>query len=246
MGKGLIKKIIILMCITLFFTGTSIIPSFFICSGYKNDELFLKGINNDIINKNLNSGFDSRANNYSIVQFFFGRINDLLKDEHQTSFIAINLWLIGYENSNGTISSYILHTKSETKRFYLSSEYEFRGVLTFRFICGIFQIKPGIPSNTTLSMDIFSRNDDLNEIVWLVTGIEGAALESSNWMWALLRNTGENDTNATCKFYDHDNNDYVTAGDMFTVTAGSDGNYTLILTEKRSGRTLFKSPQTKY
>jgi hypothetical protein len=95
-------------------------------------------------------------------------------------------------------------------------------------------------------MNILSKNDTLNEIVWLVTGIKGTPLESSNWLWSLLRDTGENDTNATCKFNDHDNNYYVNPGDMFTVTAGYDGNYTLMLTEKRSGSTLFKSPLTKY
>jgi hypothetical protein len=84
--------------------------------------------------------------------FFVGRISDLLVDEQEISFYPTNLWIIAYQRYEGSTSSYIGHIKNMDQRFYMPQEYEFRGILTRRFICGgyryIHDVQPEIPSIT--------------------------------------------------------------------------------------------------
>jgi len=188
--------------------------------------------------------FGSENSNYTAIMFFMGRIDDLFIDEYQISFIAVNLWIIGYENDDGSTSFYILHTKSETKRFYISKDYDFKGILTIRFICGIYQIFQDAPSS--ISMNIFSKNDDANEVIWLVSGVEGNPIGINDVETILLNESGEPQPDAEITFSDNNADDLITPGDTFTVIAPSDGYYVFMLTHKISGATIYKSSSTHY
>ena len=52
------------------------------------------------------------------------------------------------------------------------------GIVTPKFICAICRL---ILISTELSMSISSRNDSANEIVWIVTAVEGDQLPKANF-----------------------------------------------------------------
>jgi hypothetical protein len=84
--------------------------------------------------------------------FFIGRICDLVDEGSEISFYPINLWIIAYTRYDGSVTSYIGHIKNIDTRFHMPQQYEFRGLLTRRFIFGGYRYvedhNPDVPSIT--------------------------------------------------------------------------------------------------
>ena len=99
---------------------------------------------------------------------------------------------------------------------------------------------------STISMNIYSRNDATNTTIWLVSGIEGEAVNSSSYSAVLLDADGNPDTGATITFQEVSQTGYVNSGDTFRVNSTGDGYYTFMITDTASGQTIFKSTSTKY
>jgi flagellin-like protein len=99
----------------------------------------------------------------------------------------------------------------------------------------------------TIAMNIFSRDDGLNRIIWHVTQVEGEPVSENAYSWALLyANNGTNVSGASLDFRDNNNDDYINSGDTFEVNAGRDGTFVLTITDSATGKLLFKSAKTKY
>ncbi|MCK5112798.1 MAG: type IV pilin N-terminal domain-containing protein [Thermoplasmatales archaeon] len=99
---------------------------------------------------------------------------------------------------------------------------------------------------STLSMNLFSQ-DDANDVrIWLVSGIEGEAVQNTSYAWSLLNSAGTNASGATCTFNEVTGLGYVNAGDTFTIDAGADGYFVFMLTDTATGQTIYKSPSAKY
>ncbi len=99
---------------------------------------------------------------------------------------------------------------------------------------------------STLSMNIYSRNDAADQTIWLVSGIEGEAVDINSYSAVLLRANGTV-ANSTILFNEVTGTGYVNAGDTFTVTANDgDGYYVFMLTDTATGQTIYKSTSTKY
>jgi len=99
---------------------------------------------------------------------------------------------------------------------------------------------------STLSMNIYSRDDAANQTIWLVSGIEGPAIEDGTYEVALLAANGSVDAGATFVKNEVTGAGYLNAGDTFTVTASADGYYVFMITDISSGGTIYKSTSTKY
>ena len=99
---------------------------------------------------------------------------------------------------------------------------------------------------STIAMNIYSRNDATNETVWLVSGIEGEAINTSSYSAVLLDASGNPDTGATITFQEVSQAGYVNSGDTFKVNSTTDGYFVFMITDTASGQTIFKSTSTKY
>jgi len=98
----------------------------------------------------------------------------------------------------------------------------------------------------TLSMNIYSRDDASNQTIWLVSGIEGEAVEDGSYDTTLLTDAGTVDATATFVKNEVTGAGYLNAGDTFTVTSSADGYYVFMITDMASGQTIYKSTSTKY
>jgi len=99
---------------------------------------------------------------------------------------------------------------------------------------------------TTLAMNIYFKDDDANEIVWLVSGLEGACLEENDYDSSLLYEDGTKDSGAVVEFQDVTTPGYVNEGDTFLVKSSTDGYFVLLITDSTSGDTIYKSALTQY
>ncbi|UCD14597.1 MAG: type IV pilin N-terminal domain-containing protein [Thermoplasmatales archaeon] len=99
---------------------------------------------------------------------------------------------------------------------------------------------------STLSMNVYSRNDFTNETVWLVSGIEGEAVEDGTFQASLLFNNGTLDSGATIVKQEVVGAGYVNSGDTFKVTASQDGYFVFMITDMATGSTIYKSTSSKY
>ena len=98
---------------------------------------------------------------------------------------------------------------------------------------------------STLSMNIYSRNDAGQQVIWLVSGIEGEAILNTSTNKFLLGSDGSAATfNYT--FNDVNSDNYINAGDTFSITADADGYYVFMISDTGTGATIFKSTSTKY
>ena len=98
---------------------------------------------------------------------------------------------------------------------------------------------------STLSMNVYSRNDAGEQVIWLVSGIEGEAILNTSTNKYLLNSTGAAAT-FTYVFNDVNSDNYINAGDTFAITANLDGYYTFMISDTGTGATIFKSTTTKY
>jgi flagellin-like protein len=99
---------------------------------------------------------------------------------------------------------------------------------------------------STLSMNIYSRNDAGQQVIWLVSGIEGEAILNTSTNKYLLNSSGAAAIGATFTFNDVNSDNYINAGDTFAITATSDGYYVFMISDTGTGATIFKSTSTKY
>jgi len=99
---------------------------------------------------------------------------------------------------------------------------------------------------TTYSFNIYSRDDENNTIIWLVSGVEGQTIESDNVETELVNESGQSQPNAIITFNEVTGAGYVNPGDTFTVVTLSDGWYVSLLFHKISGATLYKSSLVHY
>ena len=98
---------------------------------------------------------------------------------------------------------------------------------------------------STLSMNIYSRNDAGQNVIWLVSGVEGEAVLNTSTNKYLLNSSGAAAA-ITYTFNDVNTDGYVNAGDTFSITAPSDGYYVFMISDTGTGATIFKSTSTKY
>ena len=98
---------------------------------------------------------------------------------------------------------------------------------------------------STLSMNVYSRNDGSEQVIWLVSGIEGEAILNTSTNKYLLNATGASAT-FTYTFNDVNSDGYVNAGDTFAITAAADGYYVFLMSDSGTGATIYKSTNTKY
>ena len=100
--------------------------------------------------------------------------------------------------------------------------------------------------SSILSMNIYSRNDAANETIWLVSGIEGEAVEDGTYQTALLFANGTLDSGATITKQEVVGSGYVNSGDTLKVTASEDGYFVFMITDTATGQTIYKSTSSKY
>ena len=98
---------------------------------------------------------------------------------------------------------------------------------------------------STLSMNIYSRNDANEQVIWLVSGIEGEAILNSSTNKYLLNSSGAA-ASFTYVFNDINSDNYINAGDTFSITTTSDGYYVFMISDTGTGATIYKSTTTKY
>lgn len=155
----------------------------------------------------LNSG-------YEVKMFFIGRIDDLIIDEQQTSFYPINVFIIAIQKYDETTTSYIGRIKSTSQRFYLSNDYDFKGILTLRFICGGFRYEehgPDVPSILFTKTD----TDEINRLTVV-------SVDPVDVLWSDIRLLVDGEA---CN---HGNSGTVKAGDIIDLTSiAGTGEYTV-------------------
>jgi len=168
------------------------------------------------------------------IAFLFGRLKNLDTTGDIVTFDAVNLGCITFFPFD-----YIQYTSGEQIGI---SKYHL-GFLSARFIfafCGV------VVKSSTISMNIYSKNDARNETVWLVSGVEGGPIIAENVETILLNDAGEPQTDANITFNDVTGEGYINPGDTFKVVAPEDGDYVFILNDKLSGATLYKSSSVHY
>jgi len=101
---------------------------------------------------------------------------------------------------------------------------------------------------STISMNIYSRNDATNETIWLVSGIEGEAVEDGTYSTTLLYDNGTLAASGAPAIQKQEvtGAGYVNSGDTFKCTAPQDGYFVFMITDTASGQTIYKSTSTKY
>ena len=103
-----------------------------------------------------------------------------------------------------------------------------------------------VPQASSLSMNVYSRDDLHNQTIWFVSGLSGEAVRDGSYETSLIHQNGTKDTGATIVKQETVEAGYVNAGDTFIVTASQDGYYTFVVTDTISSSPIFKSALTKY
>jgi hypothetical protein len=135
------------------------------------------------------------------VWMMLGRIDDLQKNNDSTSFYPVSVFVLIYQNTPYMTGWYAGHMKSTTQRFYAPSEFDFKGILTRHFICGIFRQTYVLPPEIVFTMDIFERT------------LTVISVDSNEILWADIINT-----QGTCTI---PTTGYVTSGDVITGCYGT-------------------------
>jgi flagellin-like protein len=99
---------------------------------------------------------------------------------------------------------------------------------------------------STISMNIYSRNDATNLTIWLVSGIEGEAIADGTYSTTLLADNGTVNAGATITKNEVTGAGYVNSGDTFSITASQDGYFVFMITDTTGGTTIYKSSSVKY
>lgn len=100
--------------------------------------------------------------------------------------------------------------------------------------------------SSTITMNIFDRNVNTQTVIWMVTQIEGESIEADEYQWSLLDTSDVNVSGATLAFADNPIDNYINAGDTFTVVASENGYFVFMLTDTATGQTIYKSSSVKY
>jgi hypothetical protein len=104
------------------------------------------------------------------IWMMFGSINDLQKNNDSTSFYPVNVFVFLYQKTSGMTGWAAVHLKSTTQRFYTPSNFDFKGILTRHFICGIFRHSYVPPPEIVFTMDITQKTLTVvsadNDILW--------------------------------------------------------------------------------
>ncbi|MFW6120405.1 MAG: hypothetical protein ACOC80_05840, partial [Petrotogales bacterium] len=95
-------------------------------------------------------------------------------------------------------------------------------------------------------LDILSKDDDANEIIWLVIDVEGDPVSINEVETMLLNESGYVQPDAEITFQDANADELINTGDTFTIIAPYDGYFIFMLTHKSTGATIFKSTSTHY
>ena len=111
---------------------------------------------------------------------------------------------------------------------------------------------------STLLVSAYNKNDDNNEIIWYVTGIEGDPVKNTSFAAAVLNSiTGvglnvsldgsipSGPITAWVNFTDNNGDGHVNPGDVFSVKA-QDGNFIFIINDIFTGSNIFYSDSTHY
>ena len=98
---------------------------------------------------------------------------------------------------------------------------------------------------STLSMNVYSRNDANEQVIWLVSGIEGEAILANSTNKYLIDSNGAS-AGFNYTFNDVNGDWYINAGDTFALTADNDGYYVFMVSDTGTGATIYKSTSTKY
>jgi len=166
--------------------------------------------------------------------FIFGRITNLTTIGDYITFDAVNTRIM-------TLFPFTFNRYKSGELITISKDY--LGLLGAKFIfafCGLMYHYP------TYSMNIYSRDDAANEIIWLVSGMDGKAIGINDMETWLISEDGQPQPDAEITFNEVTGEGYVNPGDTFFVGAPSDGKYVFMLTHKLSGSTLWKSSLTHY
>jgi len=114
----------------------------------------------------------------------------------------------------------------------------------YYYISGLSDLP--VKHTSSLSMNVYSRDDLNNETIWFVSGLSGAAIKDGSYETSLVNQNGTRDFGATIVKQETTGDGYVNTGDTFIVTASQDGYYIFILTDKSGGSAIFKSSLSKY
>jgi len=102
------------------------------------------------------------------------------------------------------------------------------------------------PKSSTLALTVYSRDDSLNETIWLVSGFSGEAISEDSYESILLFDNGTVDSGANITKQEVMGAGFVNSGDTFTVRASEDGVFVFLITDKHTGSTMFKSTPSRY
>jgi len=114
-------------------------------------------------------------------------------------------------------------------------------IIMKNFIIGFCKI---YMSQAEVSMHILSQNDEENEVIWVVDGINGDKIWERNIDCELYTESGSQS---------HDGwtngpylNEYLSIGDQISIKSHTDGYYSVKFIESISKDILFESPLVKY
>jgi FlaG/FlaF family flagellin (archaellin) len=116
---------------------------------------------------------------------------------------------------------------------------------TIYFYISGFSGEP-VQKASSLSMNVYSRDDLNNVTIWLVSGLSGAAVKDDSYNTLLIFENGSKDAGATIIKQEVIQTGYANAGDTFTVTASQDGFFVFLVTDTVTEESLFKSALSKY
>ena len=176
-----------------------------------------------------------------VSTFIFGRIDNLTTGGDVITFEAVNIRIITLKlpPSYTPYTSGELITISKNPFGFLGALLEVQLIFAF---CGLaYQ-----PSTSTISMNIWSQDNSSNEVVWMVSGVEGPPVETKDVERILLNESGQPQPDAEITFNEVNVEGYINPGDTFTVVAPYDGYFVFMLTHKISGATIYKSSLTHY
>jgi hypothetical protein len=97
----------------------------------------------------------------------------------------------------------------------------------------------------TISMNVYARNDALNETIWLVSGIAGEAIQIGSFETSLLYANGTI-ASAIINHQEVTGSGYLNSGDTFKVIAPEDGYYVFIITDVSTRQIIYESSTSKY
>ena len=116
---------------------------------------------------------------------------------------------------------------------------------TIYFYINGFSSEP-MQTSSSLSLNVYSRDDAANKTIWLVSGLSGAAVKDDSYETSLIFENGSKDLGATIVKQEAVQPGYVNAGDTFTVTASQDGFFVFLITDTVTEEPLYKSTIRKY